>query len=136
MAEHDNYEDIDRFLFICCRARVETRSTTPRDIGEIASNGHELAVELAMARDRGIVHDQFVETHPSFEDVPLGPDTLRHNAYVLGWDHGAIDHTPPGACIPREPYRRLYYEGFAAGRMARGGAFAEARRLKDPEEGP
>lgn len=65
--------------------------------------------------------------------VPLAPGTVRHNAYVMGWEDGAMD-AYDGSIIQLhrndEDIRVNYTAGFEAGRAARAVAFEEARNRK------
>jgi hypothetical protein len=57
---------------------------------------------------------------------PLTQPVLRHNAYVCGWEDGAVDvydnDTIPAALRPD------YSQGYKDGTAARGRGFREARK--------
>ena len=69
--------------------------------------------------------------HPVF-GTPLPIDVLRHNAYTLGWEHGATDARVSRTEQPEiEALQKIYRQGYLDGAAARGKAFQTARELRE-----
>ena len=67
--------------------------------------------------------------HPA-TGAPIAADVLRHNAYTLGWEHGAADYVPPTAELPTGIYRDLYWRGHEDGHAARAVAWTIAAAVR------
>lgn len=65
---------------------------------------------------------------------PASAQTLRHNAYVQGWEHAAFDHVPESSFfdeVEKAGVLGIYQKGRAAGRAARGRAWTKAARIRE-----
>jgi len=63
----------------------------------------------------------------------IAPEVLRHNAYTVGWEHGAADHRPSAEFvrkIERLVVGDVYWRGLQDGAAARSAAWETAAEIK------
>jgi|APSaa5957512622_1039677.scaffolds.fasta_scaffold00264_7 hypothetical protein len=91
------------------------------------------AGQLDDARQRGILAPWTGDTMMGCGGtmVEVGDGVVRHNAYVLGWEHGAANHNPNIRRVIHDvALRGHYYAGRKDGELARERAFRHAELLK------
>lgn len=97
------------------------------------------AAEVERLRARVAALDTKVERMESVGTTaptggPVSDETLRHNAYATGWEHGAFDYRPSDAFNDRlrgelARVAGVYWQGRKAGRAARSVAWDEAKAI-------
>lgn len=108
----------------------------PRDARIAALEGEVAGLRATLDIPAGM--DNHIHFRPrwatEFMGGPVSPEVLRHNAYTMGWVDGAIDdYRIDGPNEKGGAYRDDYQSGVDAGKAARGGAWAEAKRRKTGE---